>query len=143
MARADLPEPGWAVAAGAELRQVFPGEECQLRVMRRWLAASLPGCPVLDDVVSVASELGSNAIRHSATGRDGKFTVEVTHAACWVQVAVSDDGGPGEPRVIAGADGEHGRGLVLVRGLSTRMGTDGGPGGRTVWARIDWDAHEH
>jgi hypothetical protein len=76
-ARADLPEPGWAVAAGAELRQVFPGEECQLRVMRRWLTAGLPGCPVLDDVVSVASELGSNAIRHSATGRDGKFIVEV------------------------------------------------------------------
>jgi hypothetical protein len=137
------PEPGWAAAVDAQLRQVFPGEECQLRVARRWLAASLPGCPVLGDVVSIVTELGSNAILHSATGRDGKFAVEVTHAASGVLVAVTDDGGPGEPRVIAGADGEHWRGLVLVRGLSARMGAVGGLGGRTVWARIDWDAHEH
>ena len=52
------------------------------------------------------------------------------------------DSGPGAPRVITGPDGEHGRGLVLVRGLSARMGTHGGPGGRTVWAQIDWDSHE-
>jgi anti-sigma regulatory factor (Ser/Thr protein kinase) len=138
----ELPEVGWS-ATDAQLRQAFPGEECQLRVVRRWLAASLPGCPALGDLLSIVTELGSNAIRHSATGRDGKFAVEVTHAASGVLVAVTDDGGPGEPRVIAGADGEHGRGLVLVRGLSARMGAVGGPGGRTVWARIDWDAHEH
>jgi anti-sigma regulatory factor (Ser/Thr protein kinase) len=138
----ELPKLGWAVA-GVQFRRLFPGEECQLRVVRRWLAASLPGCPVLDELVSIATELGSNAIKHSATGGDGKFTVEVTHAASGVQVAVTDDGGPGEPQVMADADGEHGRGLVLVRGLSTRMGAGGGPGGRTVWARIDLDAHEH
>jgi hypothetical protein len=134
--------PGRDVAAEAQFRQVFPGEERQLRDVRRWLAASLPGCPVLDEVVSIATELGANAIRHSATGLDGKFTVEITQAPFCVQVAVTDDGGPGAPRVIADPDGEHGRGLVLVRGLSARMGMDGGPGGRTVWAQIDWDTHE-
>jgi serine/threonine-protein kinase RsbW len=134
---------GVAPVAAVQFRRLFPGEECQLRVVRRWLAASLPGCPILDELVSIATELGSNAIKHSATGLDGKFAVEVTHAASGVQVAVTDDGGPGEPQVMADADGEHGRGLVLVRGLSTRMGAGGGPGGRTVWARIDLDAHEH
>jgi anti-sigma regulatory factor (Ser/Thr protein kinase) len=139
----ELPGLGRAAGAGAQFPRVFPGEECQLRQVRRWLAASLPGCPVLDEVVSIATELGANAIRHSATGRHGKFTIEITRAASCVQVAVTDDGGPGEPRVITDADGEHGRGLVLVRGLAARMGTDGGPGGRTVWAQIDWDTHEH
>jgi hypothetical protein len=139
----ELPGLGRAADAGAQFRQVFPGDECQLRHVRRWLAANLPGCPVLDEVVSIATELGSNAIRHSATGRDGKFTIVITRAASCVQVAVSDAGGPGEPRVLADPDGEHGRGLVLVRGLAARMGTDGGPGGRTVWAQIDFATHEH
>jgi signal transduction histidine kinase len=143
-ARTEPPGSGRPAAAGVQLlRQVFPGEECQLRDVRQWLAASLPGSPVLDEVISIATELGSNAIRHTATGQDGKFTVEITHTAGWVQVAVTDDGGPGEPRVITDPDGEHGRGLILVRGLATRTGTDGGPAGRTVWAQIDLVSHEH
>src|SRR5690348_17204103 len=54
-------------------RQMFSGEERQLGLMRRWLAACLPECPARDDVVSVATELGSNAILHTASGRGGWF----------------------------------------------------------------------
>jgi len=41
---------------------VFPGEERQLAVLRRWLATLLPACPARDDVILVATELASNAI---------------------------------------------------------------------------------
>src|SRR5713226_6853778 len=42
--------------------RVFPGEERQLGMLRRWLAELLPDCPSRDDVASGATELGSNAI---------------------------------------------------------------------------------
>src|SRR6266699_500533 len=41
---------------------LFPGEVCQLRAVRRWLESLLPVCPPRDDVMCVATELGTNAI---------------------------------------------------------------------------------
>jgi hypothetical protein len=58
--------------------RVFPGEDCQLRVLREWLRGLLPACMVRDDVIAVASELRANAICHTASGRGGQFSVEVT-----------------------------------------------------------------
>lgn len=46
-------------------RRVFPGDDRQLGLLRRWLGSLLPPCPARDDVMCVASELGANAIRHS------------------------------------------------------------------------------
>jgi hypothetical protein len=120
-------------------RQVFRGEERQLGLMRRWLVACLPECSARDDVVSVATELGSNAIVHTASGRGGWFAVEVTWSQSTVRVAVADHGGPAEPQKIEAPDGEHGRGLLLVHGLSARTGATGNEQGRTVWAEIAWD----
>jgi hypothetical protein len=119
-------------------RQVFRGEERQLGLMRRWLASLLPECEARDDVISVATELGSNAIGHTASGRGGWFAVELTWHQSMVQVAVADCGGPGEPRVIDDPDGEQGRGLLLVRALSARTGFVGDHRGRLVWAQIAW-----
>jgi hypothetical protein len=130
------------VAASADAprwRRVFKGEERELGVVRRWLAALLPDCPARDDVISVATELGSNALRHTASGRGGSFAVEISWHQSVVRVAVADRGGPGEPRVIEDPEGEHGRGLLLVRGLSVRTGVAGSQRGRTVWAEIAWD----
>src|SRR5439155_4206697 len=59
-------------------RRAFEGEERQLGVMRRWLASVLPACPARDDVISVATELASNALRHTASGNGGLFAVEIT-----------------------------------------------------------------
>jgi hypothetical protein len=50
-------------------RQEFSGEERSLRGLRHWLASLLPASPARDDVISIANELGSNAIRHTASGR--------------------------------------------------------------------------
>ena len=120
-------------------RQVFSGEERSLRVLRHWLASLLPAGPSRDDVISVANELGSNAIRHTASGRGGTFAVEVAWHRAVVRVTVTDGGAPAGPRVIDDPAAEHGRGLLLVHGLTLRTGVIGNQQGRLVWAEIPWD----
>jgi hypothetical protein len=118
---------------------VFKGEERQLGLLRLWLTSFLPECPARDDAISVATELGSNALLHTASGRGGWFAVEVTRHQSFIRIAVTDRGSPAEPRVIEDPDGEHGRGLLLVRGLSARTGVTGDRRSRAVWAEIAWD----
>jgi hypothetical protein len=119
---------------------VFPGDEGQLGSLRQWLTSLLPECPARDDVASVATELGSNAIRHTASGRSGWFAVEVIWLGkpAAVRLAVSDGGAVGGPQVIDDPLAEHGRGLMLVRGLATRTGIAGDERGRVVWADVPW-----
>jgi serine/threonine-protein kinase RsbW len=118
-------------------QRAFPGEERQLAVMRKWLAGLLPAGPQRDDLAVVATELGTNAIRHTASGvGGGHFIVEVTWHPDAVRVAVIDGGAPGGPRILNDPLGEHGRGLRVVQGMSARMGVRGNPGGRQVWADI-------
>jgi hypothetical protein len=105
--------------------------------MREWLSTLLPPGPARHDVLSVATELGSNALRHTAS-RGSWFAVEITWHQSMVQVAVADCGGSGEPHLINDLDAEHGRGLLLVRGLSVRSGYAGDQRGRLVWAQIEW-----
>jgi anti-sigma regulatory factor (Ser/Thr protein kinase) len=129
-------------APGQSWRRVFPGDERQLRELRRWLADVLPDAPERDDVVSVASELSANAIKHTASGRGGAFAVEVVwqRQPGTVWLAVADGGAPQEPREVNNPMGEHGRGLMLVHGLSARTGTAGDQHSRVVWAEIPWQA---
>jgi hypothetical protein len=54
-------------------------------------------------------------------------------------VAVADSGGPSQPQVIDDPAREHGRGLLLVRGLSVRMGVCGDQRGRLSWADVAWE----
>jgi hypothetical protein len=124
---------------GARWRRSFPGDERQLSQLRRWLACLLPRCPALDDVTAVANELCSNAIRHSLSGRGGQFAVEISWYGPAVRVAVADSGAPTGPRLIDDPAGEHGRGLVVVAGLSVRTGVVGDHRGRLVWADIRWE----
>jgi Histidine kinase-like ATPase domain len=119
-------------------RRIFPGEDRQLGALRRWLASLLPDCPARDDVSIVATELCSNAILHTASGRRGWFAVELSWHQPVVRVAVTDCGAPTEPRVIDAPEGEHGRGLLVVRGLSARTGACGDARGRVVWAEVPW-----
>jgi anti-sigma regulatory factor (Ser/Thr protein kinase) len=123
---------------GMRWRRVFPGQERELSSMRRWLAGLLPDGPERDDVTSVATELGSNAIKHTASGRGGWFAVEVTvyGRPATVRLAVADSGSPEGPAVVDEPLAEHGRGLMLVHGLSLRTGVSGDHRGRVIWADI-------
>lgn len=119
--------------------QAFRGDAHELRSVRRWLESLLPDCPARDDVISVATELGSNAVLHTASGDNGVFEVEITSYRSMMRVAVTDRGGPAEPQIIEDPEGEQGRGLLLVRGLSVRTGVEGDHRGRAVWAEIAWE----
>jgi anti-sigma regulatory factor (Ser/Thr protein kinase) len=134
----NAPEPGSLLTPDLRWRRVFPGHERELSALRRWLSALLPECPARDDVLIVANELSTNAIRHTASGRGSWFAVEVTRYQSVVQVAVADCGGAAEPHVIEDREGEHGRGLLLVRDLSVRTGVVGDQRGRLVWAQCAW-----
>ncbi len=137
-ASGETPAPP-ALVPGACWRREFPGEERQLSVLRRWLASLLPPGPARDDVVTVANELGCNAIRHTLSGQGGRFTVEVTWHGAVVRVAVADSGAATGPVEIDDPGSEHGRGLVIVRGLSVRRGACGDHRGRLVWADVRCD----
>jgi anti-sigma regulatory factor (Ser/Thr protein kinase) len=128
----------WGLVPGQRWRRVLPGEERQLGVLRRWLAAQLPACPARDDLVAVAHELASNAVRHTASGRGGYFAVEVTWFPTVVWVAVADSGAPTGPRLVDDPGADHGRGLLVVRRLSAGTGVRGDHLGRLVWAQIPW-----
>ena len=68
--------------------------------------------------------------------------MEITWQDSIVRVAVADRGGPTEPRVIEDPSAKHGRGLLLVRGLSVRTGVCGDRRGRLVWADVRWVSAE-
>jgi serine/threonine-protein kinase RsbW len=125
---------------GLRWGRVFPGAEHQVREVRYWLAARLPDCPARDDVTCVATELATNAVRHTASGRGGRFRVVVTWHRDAVTVAVTDGGAPRGPHRADDADEEHGRGLILLEGLARRTGTRGDHRGRVVWAEVPWTA---
>lgn len=121
---------------GARWRRVFPGQERQLGELRRWLAPLLPPGPARDDVTAVANELASNAIRHTRSGHGGQFAIEITWHGPTVRVAVADSGARAGPHLIDDPTSEHGRGLLVVRGLSASTGVTGDHHGRLVWADI-------
>lgn len=110
---------------------------------RRWLEDLLPPCAARDDVIAVVSELAANAVCHTASGRGGQFSVEVTWSGPRVSVVVGDGGGASEPQIIEDADGEHGRGLAMVRAMSVGVGVSGDERGRFVRADMAWAADDH
>lgn len=123
-------------------RRVLPGQPDQLQVLRHWLADLLPPCDARDMVIAVASELGANAVCHTASRLPGgTFSVEVEWSTAAVTVVVGDGGGPSAPRIIDDPVGEHGRGLQMVYGLSDAVAVSGGEQGRYVRADVPWAAN--
>lgn len=125
-------------------RRVFPGRDDQIRQVRRFVAELLADHPDCDDIVLCAAELATNAIRHTASGRDGFFAAEVSWSGTRVRVAVADSGASTAP--FSGLPGpdlpeEVDRGLDAVARLSASCGADGDHRGRVVWAEF-WSAEE-
>jgi serine/threonine-protein kinase RsbW len=129
-------------ASALRWRRAFPGDDAQISVLRRWLECLLPPCSSRDDLTSVAVELGTNAVRHTASGSGGQFVVVVTFWMQMTRVAVYDDGSPNNPRLTEDLLCEYGRGLLMVNALSVRMGVGGTAQGRVVWADIPWTGQD-
>src|SRR5436190_7629800 len=96
-------------------RRVFPGSGDQVGRARQFVGQVLGGCPAADDAVLLTSELVTNAVTHTASGRGGKVVVTVYRAGTRVRVEVRDDGSDQVPVVHAyGLAEESGCGLGLV-----------------------------
>jgi anti-sigma regulatory factor (Ser/Thr protein kinase) len=98
----------------------------------------MAGTPRADDVVLIACEYATNAIRHSPSGLPGgEFTVRVWVRPGWVRLEVADLG-TGDWVVLASASSEFadetGRGLIVVDAIADLWGHGGG----CVWTEITW-----
>jgi Histidine kinase-like ATPase domain len=120
-------------------RQIFPGRDDQVTEARRFVKSALDGCPVVDDAILCVSELATNALLHSASGRGGEFEITVQRGQSSVRVAVSDNGSPDKP-AVRGFDStsEAGRGLAMVALVASDWGEAGDERGRTVWFELRW-----
>jgi serine/threonine-protein kinase RsbW len=125
-------------------RVTLDGRAENVRQARHFVADLLGrDWPRIDDVLTLTSEITSNAVRHTTSGVGGQFevTVAVCAAGSRVRVQVADQGGSSVPRYGA-ADGDDpglltgGRGLVIVDVLADRWGYDGDDRGRVVWFEI-------
>jgi hypothetical protein len=119
--------------------RVFDGSPGEVRNARRFVGHAIGGCPVAPDVVLLASELAANAVRHTASGAGGTFSVSVLAGTGRVRVEVHDLGSVTAPALgRAGAPGESGAGLGLVEAIADRWGFYGGRHGRVVWFEMGW-----
>ena len=91
----------------------------------------------VEDVLLVASELFSNAVRHAAPLPSGELCVHWDLHADGLTVSVTDGGSAREPRMQA--PGPHdlaGRGLAIVTKMTDFWGVRRDDGTVTVWAHL-------
>jgi anti-sigma regulatory factor (Ser/Thr protein kinase) len=120
-------------------RRVFPGAKDQVARARLFVGDVLDGCPAAADAVLLTSELVTNAIAHTASGRGGKVIVTVYRGDTAVRVDVLDDGSDQAPVVHpVGEPRESGFGLGLVDLMADRWGHCGGRRSRVVWFMLGW-----
>lgn len=103
--------------------------------IRRALEALVP--VLSSDVLLVASELVTNAVRHSGSGPEESIRVRAYTDGSRITLSVQDPGRSGlDARVRSSDDSAHGGfGLKIVEQLCTRWGADRGCGYR-VWAEL-------
>ena len=91
----------------------------------------------LDDAMLVASELVTNAVRHSLCAEDEFVTVRVSRNGRF-RIAVVDPGASGQSAVIADRPVElGGLGLKVVEQLAAAWGTERRSDGYRVWAELE------
>jgi anti-sigma regulatory factor (Ser/Thr protein kinase) len=123
----------------------FAAEPDQVASARGFVRRALAGCATADDAALLTSELFTNSVMHSHSGRhlaaerQGSVHILVCHRCPGLaRITVIDDGSSSAPTVRrAGSLCTSGRGLFLVQELSARWGHDGGEHGRAVWFELD------
>ncbi|MFD5657632.1 ATP-binding protein [Streptomyces hirsutus] len=137
--------PGEPIIGTAHFRTMFPttahGAHTARHAVERWLAAQQGRPePADDDSTATASllvaELTANAALHGRTrGRSARLALPPTPAGLRIEVTDARGGRPPVPMPDVEADGESGRGLLLVGSLADAWGCEPYlPGGKTVWA---------
>ncbi|GAA3423223.1 hypothetical protein GCM10018953_04060 [Streptosporangium nondiastaticum] len=121
------------------MSRTFPGSPIAIAEARRFITTLLGSRPGIEDAELIVSELATNAVRHSASGRfGGCFTVAVQADRDRIWLGVLDQGGPYAPRPLPPQeDEEGGRGLALVAAMAVSWGVTGDEQGRIVWAALN------
>jgi anti-sigma regulatory factor (Ser/Thr protein kinase) len=88
----------------------------------------------------LVAELTANAAVHGrVAGRSARLALTLTGSILRIEVTDARGERPPVPRPEAGADGESGRGLLLVESLADAWGCEPHhPSGKTVWADCAW-----
>ncbi|WP_214109309.1 ATP-binding protein [Acrocarpospora catenulata] len=122
----------------------LPGVTASVPIMRRFVHGVLlsAGCTHIDDALLLLTEVFTNAIKHTDSGRieGGSVRVKVarpTDAA--VRVSVVDAGSPHTKPELRTSDGESpsGRGLQLVDRLASSWGYYEDWGSQVVWFQVE------
>jgi anti-sigma regulatory factor (Ser/Thr protein kinase) len=120
----------------------YLGTPASVTAARRSVRAILADSPRVDDLELIATELMTNAIRHTPSGRDGgRFTITVHRAPGMARIEVEDDGsGHWNARPLDGT-AECGRGLILVMALAEEVGYEiTQTRTQIAWAGVAWPA---
>lgn len=119
--------------------RTFAGDPRELRSARRWTRTTLNGHPRSEDAELIVTELGTNAVTHTASGESaGTFHVRLTVSEQTVTIAVADGGHTKTAPEVQHPplNAIHGRGLGLVVALADRVTVQGDDCGRTVTAEL-------
>jgi anti-sigma regulatory factor (Ser/Thr protein kinase) len=121
----------------------FPNQSTAARAARQFALANLAGyAPELLEVVELlVSELASNSVRHTESG----FEVRVSSDRRRIRVSVTDSGSGRPTERALDPTAESGRGLALVKMLSSASGVTrsrSSAGGKTVWFVLDVAPHQ-
>lgn len=123
----------------APVRRTFSGEHDQVACAREFVKRVVGCCPVLDDAILLTSELCTNTLQHTDSGRGGSFEVTVYRGHSSLRVEVRDDGSQTVPDIPQfGELSENGRGLELVDLIATRWGQNGDEYGRCIFFELLW-----
>jgi anti-sigma regulatory factor (Ser/Thr protein kinase) len=111
----------------------FPNAASSVAKARAYVADVLIQQPreTIDAAVLLVSELATNSVRHAHTG----FSVEVAIESEEIRIEISDDG-TGDPAIQSpNPTDPSGRGLQIVKLLSSEWGVSAAPSrrGKSVW----------
>jgi anti-sigma regulatory factor (Ser/Thr protein kinase) len=123
---------------------ILPGIAESVRAARLLVREVLgEDCPAVDAAALCVSELTTNAVLYTRSGRPGGVVEVTVHAATGtVTITVTDAGACGRPAIAARpSDGaEHGHGLRIVAALASEWSTHRADGGRVAtWCRFRWE----
>jgi anti-sigma regulatory factor (Ser/Thr protein kinase) len=118
-----------------------PHASASVAVARHTLAEDLADYgvaqPDRDDAVLVLSELVSNSVKHAAPLPGGDIRVGWMVAGDRLHLEIVDGGGSTRPRAgSASVSDVGGRGLDIVRAVSSQWGVTERNGSVTVWADV-------
>lgn len=123
--------------AGEVAHVTVPCDNLAPVAVRRRLAA-LPDLGwVLGDAMLVATELVTNALRHSMCDVQDRLIVSVDREADHVRICVRDPGtSGGTARIVDENERFNGLGLRIVEQLATHWGSNRAASGYEVWAQL-------